>query len=302
MFKSKGFTITFIILAILILGLSFVLGYLLFSGKGNKLVQNVASRTSEAPATTTAPTSASEERTTTTEEDTTTEEPTTTEAPPDTSLRALKAEETHKYPVLGEDISEKGVLTIVRAGDDGEGLTFHKKPRFDAATASGNLVLYNGAFDTVAKIYIMNNGRPFLMYKTHDGYYVTSSDYYVSYKPDKAPATEKDVTKVVSYGYDEHKGAVITVHQDDGNTLAFSIYDYDNATSSTTPLLTDVIASYDADGVAHFEYHNTDGRTCEGTITFENPADSYVNKQITVRLESAVRFTVGEMSEITLHN
>ena len=304
MFKSKGFTIAFSVLAVLIVLLSAVLGYLIFSDNASDVVDHlVPSQTtpSQTPEMTTEPTTESTEATTTPAptETTTTE---TTEPPVDYSLRHLEADEDHKYPVLMEDIPEKGVLTIVRPGDKEEGLVFHKLPRFDSEKASGNLVNFSGSFDIVSKIYIIENGRPFLMYKTDDGYYVTSSDYYISYKADKAPATEKDVTKVISYGYNEPYGIVVTVHHDDGNTMALSFYDYDVAKSTTVPLLTDIIAEYDSEGKAHFEYHNTDGNVYEGVVSFDTPEDGYTTKQISIMLEAPLPFASGETLEITLHN
>ena len=301
MFKSKGFTIAFSILALLIIVLSVVLGYLVFSGNASNVVDHlVPSQTtaSQAPETTTESVSVTTETTTTAAPT----ESTTQEPPEDHSLRHLNPEEEHKYPVLMEDIPEKGVLTIVRPGDEEEGLVFHKRPRFDSMNASGNLVNFSGSFDIVSKIYIIENGRPFLMYKTDDGYYVTSSDYYVSYKMDNKPAAEKDVTKVISYGYNEPYGIVATVHHDDGNTMALSLYDYDVAKGSTTPLLTDIIAEYDTDGKAHFEYHYTDGNVYEGVVSFETPDDGYTTKQISITLEVPLPFASGEALEIRLHN
>ena len=140
------------------------------------------------------------------------------------------------------------------------------------------------------------------MYKTDDGYYVTSSEYYVSYVPDKEPTVEKDVTKVISFGYNEHVGVVITVHQDDGNHLALSIYDYDAANSTTVPLLTDLIAEYDSDGAAYFEYHDKDETVHTGKVTFETPDDEYISKTIIVNFESTIDFAAGGLREIKLHN
>lgn len=304
MFRSKGFTIAFCILALMIMTLMFVLGYLLFSGSGSQIIENTANLTTQATTTTEPPTTTTEEPTTTTEAPTTTtEEPTTTtEEVHDYTLRALTKDDDHQLPVVGEEIPEKGVLTIVRAGDNEEGLVFHKRPRFDGMNASGNLVNFSGSFDIVSKIYIMDNGRPFLMYKTHDDYYVTSSEFYVSYVPDKPPVTEKDVTKVVSFGYNEPAGVVITVHQDDGSHMALSIFDYDAANSSTVPLLINLIAEYDEDGSAHFEYHDVDESVHTGRITFGTPDSAYISKEITVTFESTINFAAGGLREITLHN
>ena len=301
MFRSKGFTIAFSILALLIVFLTFVFCYLVFSGKGSRFVESrLIERTSTDEANATSETTT--ETTTTTEAETTTE-PTTTQKPADHTLRILTEEDEHEYPVIGEEIPEKGVLTVIRAGDEGEGLTFHKLPRFDSMTAPGNVINYSGSFDIVSKVYIMENGRPFLMYKTEDGYYVTSSDYYVTYEKESAPSTPMDVTKIVSYGYDDPAGVVVTVHQDDGNTMALSIYDYDAANSSTAPLLANLIAEYDSEGIAHFEYHNTDDRIYEGTVSFLEPEEnSFAMKRIKLTFSSAVKFAVGDVTEVVLHN
>jgi len=299
MFKSKSFTIAFIILSIMILGLSGFFIYLVTTPEAAtnlemKFISGVDTSEADQPTLTTAATT--EEPTT--EETTTVPESTTREA--DTELRGLYEDEQHLYPVLGEDIPLKGTLTIIKSGDNGQGLVFHKLPRFDDASVEGNQVIYSGTFRIIAKTYVEDNGRPVLMYKTEDNYYVTGSTNYVDFTADEDPLIAKDASKVMSYGYDENSGAVVVVYSEDGNHLAFSIFNY--VDGGTTPALTNMVAEYDINGTGHFEYQNHDGYTYEGTISFENVNDAYVSKRVIIWLENSIDMLAGSLNEINLHN
>jgi len=299
MFKSKGFTIAFVILSLMIIALSGFFIYLLTTPEAAtnlemKFISGTEPAGTEAPATTTAA------PTTTTAAPTTTTVPESSTREPDTELRGLYDDQTHLYPVLGEDIPLKGKLTIIRSGDSGEGLVFHKLPRFDAADAQGNQTIYSGDFRIVAKVYVEDNGRPVLMYKTEDGFYVTGNTTYVTFTADSEPLIARDATKITSYGYEENGGAVVIVYSEDGNHLTFSILNYVDGNSS--PALTNIVAEYDEYGTGHFEYQNSDGKRHEGTILFEDVSEAYISKRVIISLDSPIRMLAGEISEINVHN
>ena len=335
MFRSKLFTAAFSILSVLILGLLFIFFYLVFgNGKarleqaysGNavqedtviaaaeqtelqtdmEIVPETSSREQEASV------SASEEAVKT-EETVSAEEQTSTAAasdeetaaaPADTSVRALKADEPHNYPVIGQDIPETGIITIIKSGDNGEGIVFHAAPQFDAADTPGNVVNYSGAFDITGKTYILSNGNPFLLYKTFDNYYVTSSPAYMSYvtQPDNRRTIQPDASKICDFGLSEGEEIVIRIFHEDGNHIIFTIYNYNPASGELLPVLENVIAVYQPNGVADFEYHNADGLPHKGTIAFETVQGAEYSKLVDVNFESPVSFRLGERSEVVLHN
>jgi len=297
MFRSKGFTIAFVILSIMILGLSGLFIYLVTTPDAatNLEMKFISGIDSSEAETSSAPTT---EAPTTSAVKTTEPEPTTRE--PDTELRGLYDDESHQYPVLGEDIPLRGKLKIIRSGDSGEGLVFHKLPRFDSADSVGNQTIYSGEFNIIAKVYVEDNGRPVLMYKTEDNYYVTGSTTYVEFTPSAESTIPKDSTKVMSYGYDENTGVVVIVYNEDGNHLTFSIFNYVNG--STSDVLMNVIAEYDSDGTGRFEYQNNDGKKYQGTVSFESVNDAYISKRVVIWLESPISMLAGEVSDIVLHN
>ena len=337
MFRSKSFTIAFSILALLIIGLTGILLYLVF-GKGREMLEQGFAISTEAPvetlqtdqaaieanpnqdpnavpataegAVTDAP---SEEKTTketttekSTEKETTTEETTETEPtlPADTSVRALNAEEPHNIPIIGEDIPENGVITIIKSGDNGEGIVFHASPKFDAADTPGNLTNFSGSFDIRNKIYILNNGSPFLLYKTFDNYYVTSSPVYMSYMTENGDqrTVQRDSVKIGDYGLSESEEVAVRIYHEDGNHLVFTVYNFSPASGELLPVLENVIAKYRPDGSADFEYHNSDGQIHTGVISFEVVEGQPYPRRLMIRFESPVKFRSGEKSELVLHN
>ena len=244
-----------------------------------------------------------EESTEKPDESTETEESTAAlaEESADQTVRALRADEDHSCPVLLEDIPESGIATIIKSGDNGEGIVFHLSPQFDAADTPGNLTNYSGAFDIGSKIYMLNNGTPFLMYKTIDGYYVTSSANYISYEA-KNVTQKPDPVRIGDYGYSEGEEIVVRVFHEDGNTVAFTVYNFSPAAGELLPVLENVIARYDGSGFALFEYHNTDGRAHQGKIGFEKVEGAGYSRRVDVVFDSPVAFRTGERSEIVLHN
>ncbi len=332
MFRSKLFTVAFSILSVLILGLLFIFFYLVFGNGKSRIQQAVVEN--DTPAQAVAETefvpefqtnqdSAANPDTAFSKPDETVSTPESTDvktekeddttvagyeeietAPEDTSVRALRSDEMHSLPVIGQDISETGIVTIIKSGDNGEGIVFHAAPQFDAADTPGNVVNYSGAFDITAKIYIMNNGTPFLLYKTFDGYYVTSSTNYMSYTtmPDNKRTIQPDASKIGDFGLSEGEEIVVRIHQEDGNHLIFTMYNYSPASGELLPVLENVIAVYQPNGVADFEYHNADGLPHKGTIAFETVQGAEYSKLVDVNFESPVSFRLGERSEVVLHN
>ena len=308
MFRSKGFTAAFISLSVVIAALLFVFIYLVSGvgrGRLEKEMEKIAeSQYEEAVGTSSTPeTSGSSESA----ETTTTEAPTTTEPSTeaiDTEIRALKPGEPHNYPLINELIDELGVLSITKPGDSGEGLVFHALPQFDDPYSEGNVIRTAGSFDTLGKIFILDNDRPFLMYYTSDELFVTSSPAYVSYKNRVGNTIAKEAEKVGSYGYDENTGIVAVVYAEDGDHVAFSLFDYDASSDQLTPVLPNIIGAYSADGTAYFEYHGSDGNTHVGTLVLTGVSDSAeFTRQAHFRFdeESPVRFKVGAVEEMYLH-
>ncbi len=325
MFRSKLFTVAFSILSVLIVGLIVIFCYLVFGNGKAKLEQAYTGTTSpententdfdpnlwsdtDTTAYEEAAFSDTEAQTSevTTEPTTETTEETTEEIetePIDTTVRALKSDEPHSLPIVGQDIAEMGWLTIMKSGDNGEGIVFHGSPQFDAADSPGNVTNYSGTFDITDKIYILNNGTPFLMYKTLDGYYVTSSEVYVHFDPAEGERTiGKDDTKRGDYGLSEGEEIVVRVYHEDGSHIAFSMFNYSPASGELMPVLENVIAEYTSNGVANFEYHNSDGLPHRGTIAFETVQGAEYSKRVDVTFESPVTFRLGERSEVVLHN
>ena len=309
MFRSKSFTAAFIALSILIVGLIAVLCYMIFGKNSEAIFEPKAISTEEAAASSEEPSSEEAEtpEETTTEEtvtETETETETETTVPetePDYSVRALSPEEEHVYPVVGEEIPMNGLLTITKPGDNGEGLVFHGKPEFDAWDTEGNVTNYNGSYNVNGKIYIMNNGQPFLMYKTADQHYVTSSTAYVSFQ-DYGSTVAADPQKIGPFGANEQQGLLAEIISDDGNHVVFSMYDYNNETGEKSPVLENIIARYAQNGVADFEYHNSDGLVHSGTIAFESVSGQPYTKLVDIVFTSPVAFKIAEMTEIVLHN
>ncbi len=308
MFRSKPFTVAFSILSVLIVALIVLFLYLVF-GKGKDLLMPVEGQqpidTVQAEVTDAAvtdPGPATVEPDTETFEETTAE--TTTEAPTeplDTSVRALHSDEPHEYPIVGEDIREDGTVTIIKSGDNGEGIVFHAVPAFDAADTPGNVTNYSGTFVVMGKQYILDNGSPFLMYKTLDGYYVTSSEAYIHFDAIKRTISANNA-KIADYGKNEGEEIVIRIHHEDGSHLAFSVYNYSPASGELLPALENVVAVYTDNGVANFEYHYSDGEIHHGTIAFEGVTGQEYSHRVDLNFDTPFSFRNSERNEVVLHN
>ena len=308
MFRSKGFTIAFTLLSILILALLAIFIYLIF-GKGssalieeyNAIAHNQQTETEpvQPPQTEPEPTETEPEPSTETTEEPT--EPTINSAE-DYTIRPLYVYQDHKYPVVGENIPERGVLTITRSGDNGEGLVFHKKAAFDHESAPGNQIIYSGTFNITDKVYIIDNNRPYIMYRTEDDYYVTGSTTYVKYEIANATTITPKKAKVTTYGLTENEGVIVKVYYEDGNHVVFSVFDYVDGRES--PVLVNVIAEYQSDGSALFEYHYKDGRDYNGVLNFEsiNDEDSFATYRLQLIFDNPVDFAAGPRGDFVLHN
>ncbi len=328
MFRSKAFTAAFSILSVLIVGLIVIFCYLVFGNGKDKIAQiyeGGETVTYDEAALTAAPeeiptnaetgtetesaekesteesTDDTESETSSSEESTAPEEDSETAAAELNVVRALRADEPHSYPVIGQDIPEAGVATIIKSGDNGEGIVFHAAPAFDAADTPGNLTNYSGGYDILNKIYILNNGSPFLMYKTFDNYYVTSSPAYISFQPSSL-VQPADPVRIGDYGLSEGEEIAVRVFHEDGNHVVFTIYNYSPASGELLPVLENVIAQYNGSGFADFEYLNTDGQTHNGKIGFEKVQEAEYSRRVDVVFESPVAFRSGERSEVVLHN
>lgn len=307
MFRSKGFTIAFTLLSILILALLAILIYLVFGKGSSALIEGYNAITqdqteTEPPVTDTEPVPTETEPEPT--EVSTTEEPTepTINSAEDYTVRPLYVYQDHKYPVIGENIPERGVLTIIRSGDNGEGLVFHKKAAFDHESAPGNQVIYSGTFNITDKVYIIDNNRPYILYHTEDDYYVTGSTTYVKYEIANPTTVTPRKAKVTSYGLTENEGIEVKVYYEDGNHVVFSIFDYVN--NEESPVLENVIAVYQDDGTARFEYHYKDGRDYGGMLNFEsiNDENTFATYRVQLIFDSPIEFAVGPRSDFVLHN
>ncbi|MBO4411771.1 MAG: hypothetical protein J5794_06260 [Lachnospiraceae bacterium] len=272
MFKSKGFTIAFILMSAVIVALSVILGMLVFGQGREALLAGVLGGPNEPQ--------------------TLVPEPSTSEEDLRPDVRALHLSEEHQYPVLDEELPETGKLTII-IGAAKDGVIFHKLPKFDAATAEGNLVNTSGTYKIVAKVYVYDKDTAYLMYRTEDGYYVTSNTKYVTFKSESVkvlPDSKKKKT------YTEESGFSLKVLQEDGNHLAFSVYTDGEA---LTPFLTDVIASYDAFGTAHFEYkYGSDAY--RGTLVFGLNEETGAYK-VKLHFDEAILYTGNRITELNLN-
>ena len=281
MFKSKKFTVAFVLLVLLNAALAGVLIYLL-AGNGNPLkpVNPSVADTSEAE-----PKESEEEPSET--------EPVETEKPLPGGIRALMERDPHTFPVVNEDIPFEGVLTIVKSGDNGEGIVFHAKPKFDSATEEGNRIYYTGDFNITAKIYIEDNGIPYLMYKTDDGFYVTSNSEYVSFKQNGS-ALPSGVTG--EYRSDS-SSYFITIFRDDRKHAVFSLYGYDG--QNTFVILSNVVAVYDDYGNASFEYQIDVSQYATGLLRFEDTGD---RRKLTALFYEPLPLSGGDLSQVVLYH
>ena len=253
MFKSKGFTIGFIILCALNL---FLIAGLIYvsSGRADDNMKKITNTTA-AEGETRPPTGSIPDETGATEAPEITESETEKASG---TQRALTADDPHTMPVVLETIPEKGSLSIVESS--AVGVVFHKLPAFDSAETEGNVINYRGTFETDGKIYVPDSdGKPYLMYHTADGYYVTGNSNYVTYKP-SSRTTPESPEKAAEYISSDRKTS-LTIFQEDGNHLVFTL------SRNGVPVLENVVAVYDAYGTARFEYLSADG-VSTGDLTF----------------------------------
>ena len=272
MFRSKGFTIAFIIMSMVIVGLTVFFITLVSGGAGVAIMSPVKPGNE----------TASREEVPSTEEEHSKE------------VRPLQAMEEHEFPVLNENIKESGKLTVIEGGA-ASGVTFHKEPVFDEADTPGNLVKNSGTFEVVSKRFIYDEDMPYIMYYVSDGYYVTSNPRFVSYKADSVKVLP-DAKKRKYYKSEDEQEILLRIFQEDGNHVSFSMYYVEGRVE--IPVLENVIASYDAFGQAHFEYKCGADRA-GGTLVF---GINETNGEYTVRLklEEAVAFGKNEITEINL--
>lgn len=277
MFRSKGFTIGFSILAALNVFLVVVL-IIISSGRAddamNKIVQTTEAK--EAKTEETSPTGKIEDETI----------PSETEAP--VVVRVLTQDDPHTLPVLGELIKEQGSFTINES--TGFGVVFHKLPVFDSAEAEGNTINYRGTFQVDGKIYVTDSdGEPYLMYHTEDGYFVTGNASYVKYTA-KARMTQEDPDKVADYISQDGR-TEMTIHEEDGNHLIFTLL------RNGETILQNAVGTYDSYGSARFEYLTADGAAYGNlSFTYEEGKLSLV----TVFLNKEINLSGDKISTMTL--
>lgn len=314
LFKSKGFTVGFILLALLIIALLTVLIYLLSGhGPGSQPVLSSYSGEERTPEIRTDPEedntgnpdlvsqsesesetiTESEEETEPSDEESSEED---SEAPTENAVsdfRPLLPDEEPKYPVLNKVIPEKGTLSVHRA----EGLIFHTQPKFDGRDENDNIIVNDGDFPVIGKIFILgNDGTPAMMLKTETNYFVTSDPGLVSYRADRTMfAPNSRFTG--KYGSGDGKGLVVQVFAEDGNHVCFTIYNDSNGIE--TPALSNVVAEYEEAGWGNFEFKYTDGKTYDGMIEFHQAAGTI---QVEINLPIACEFETGSKSYILLNH
>lgn len=317
MFKSKGFTIAFILLSLVIIGLAGVFIYFISGDDGKKVVESI-SQTAAAATEDEAPpvlyediaeeaSEVAEEAAPEADAEAEAGQPAETEAlsesetagdvlqaaaaapeatPGDYSLRAIRPEEPHIMPLIDELITDTGVLTVDRDGDAGEGILFRKNLEVGTEMKLGDVVNHGGAYDISYKVYTLYNGDPFLLYKTADEFFVTGSPGYVTFTASAPHTVPYDTGRLGLYGEAEGLGALLKIYQDDGQTLAFSI-----VKPNGDKMLANIIATYNANGVAEFEFHNTDGNFATGTIGFTEDANG--RRKAVISFSSPVCFYEG---------
>ena len=260
MFKSKGFTIGFSILAALNVFLIVVL-IIVSSGRADNAMDKITH--------TTAPSNQEQSPTGKIEDET--EPLTPTEAA--VTARALTKNDPHSLPVIEEMIKEEGSFSIIESA--AVGVVFHKLPAFDSAEAEGNIVNYRGTFKVDGKIYIPDSdGKPYLMYHTEDGYYVTGNTSYVKYISSDQTIPESP-EKVSDYMSQDGRSEM-TIYQEDGNHLVFTLK------RNGETVLSNVVAVYDHYGKARFEYlAGQSAATGDLTFTYEEGKLSMVTVVLT---------------------
>lgn len=260
MFKSKGFVIGFSILAALNVFLIVVL-ILVSTGKADKAMDRIT-HTTQASGQETSPTGRIEDIT-------------TPEVPTEASVsvRALRKDDPHSLPVIEEMIKEEGSFTINESA--AVGVVFHKLPVFDSAEAEGNIVNYRGTFPVDGKIYVTDSdGKPYLMYHTTEGYYVTGNAAYVKYTA-KDQTMPESAEKAADYVSQDGRSEM-TINGEDGNHLVFTLK------RNGDIILENAVAVYDHYGKARFEYlAGQSVATGDLTFTYEEGKLSMVTVMLT---------------------
>ena len=274
-FKSKGFTIGFSILAALNVFLVVAL-ILLATGKADNAMDKIVHTT---------PASEEAQSPTGRIEDLTTPE-VPTEAP--NIVRTLTKDDPHSLPVVDELIKEQGSFTINESA--AVGVVFHKLPVFDSAEAEGNIVNYRGTFTVDGKIYVTDSeGKPYLMYHTEDGYYVTGNPAYVKYTSADRTVPE-DAGKVTDYVSQDGR-TEMTIHQEDGDHLIFTLKRHGET------VFENAIAVYDHYGQARFEYMSGQGAGT-GDLTFSYEEGKVT--MVTVMLTREINLEGDKISTLSL--
>ncbi len=303
MFKDRKFTVAFVLLSILIVFLSAVFVYLIITD-GKALIRETQPAETEPLPTDKqdepgpsilddGPTGADENPTDFSENP--------TEDQSKNGIRSLTAEDEHDCPVVGETIPASGTLSILKPGENGAGIVLHKKPLFDSAASEGNKTVFSGDLKITGKIYILDNGIPYLMYQTEDGYYLTSNSELVKFIADNGSAA--DASCLGSYS-SHNAGAEsvaysVTVIREDGENIVFSLYETDS--SGTYAVLTNVIARYDGYGNAAFEYQDDQNAISDGLFRLEDVTYSDgKNKKLTIVFYSPLMLTAGPLSQLVL--
>ncbi len=308
LFKSKGFTAGFVLLSLLIIALLTVLIYLLSGrGPGSQPVFSSYSGEERTPEIRTDPEeditdnpetvsqSETESESETETEESSSEEDNSvenSELPGEqTVFRPLLPDEEPKYPVLNKVIPESGTLSVHRP----EGLIFHTLPQFDGPEDNDNIIVNDGEFPVIGKIFVLgNDGTPSMMLKTENNYFVTSDPGLVTYRASRTTFAPNS-RFMGTYGSGDGKGIIVQVYAEDGNHVCFTIFNDMNGIQ--TPALSNVIAEYEDAGWGNFEFKYNDGKSYDGMIEFHQAAGTI---QVEINLPIACEFESGSKSYILL--
>ena len=298
MFKSKGFTILFIFLSVLIVGLTGFFLYLVF-GDGVASLQELAllqqlGHPTDAPADTWP---VPDTRGTDPADVTVPTEPTAPQPATASAARVLNASDPHTHPIFDEDIAESGTFEIIRPGLLGDGIVFHALPKADAEDTPGNWVNYSGTYGVSAKRFIRDGDKAVMLLKTADGYYVVADTRFIRYDR-TAENVYAGAARTGIYGGAATDPAILEVLADDGRTVVFSLSDYQDGV--TSPYLSFIAAEYKNAGEAVFEYVGTDLAVHEGTLRFAS-TEGHGQDEATVTFGTQVPFTKGSYTELRLY-
>lgn len=208
------------------------------------------------------------------------------------AIMVPEATDIHDIPILNEIIPEKGILRI----KDGAGpVVFHKSPANDDPNTMGNVINQTGGFDITGKKFILDNGKPILLYQTFD-------EYYVVYEPDKMTYTSQSMSFAIQdrktlglYGKKGVDDVLLEIFEDDGGCFMFSLYDG----TSGEPILENVVARYETASSAKFEYKDGGGNMASGNINMQDRAKDSISG-LSISFEGPVSIGGKSVTSVSL--